>query len=168
MVMKPTDYVKFCPVCNTTKQNTSLCFNNERFREFTKGYFYLFEPKEDTKICPCCEKGILEDSALTFEEFKIIDNVSDSDRQFLEAMIELKKNNPIEYQLKMSQFKTQLQQQENSKKVEEDNRPKCPNCHSTNIKSITGTERAISIMGLGVFSKKINKSFKCLNCKYTW
>lgn len=59
-------------------------------------------------------------------------------------------------------------EQESSKPKEEDNRPKCPNCHSTNIKSITGTERAISIMGLGVFSKKINKSFKCLNCKYTW
>lgn len=166
--MQPTDYVKFCPVCNETKQNTSLCFNNERFREFTKGYFYLFEPKEDTKICPCCEKGILEDSPLTFEEFKIIDNVSDSDRQFLEAMIELKKNDPIEYQLKLNQFKTQVKQQENSKKVEEDNKPKCPNCHSTNIKPISGTERAMSIIGLGMFSKKINKSFKCLDCKYTW
>lgn len=168
MVMQPTDYVKFCPVCNETKQNTSLCFNNERFREFTKGYFYLFEPKEDTKICPCCEKGILEDSPLTFEEFKIIDNVSDSDRQFLEAMIELKKNDPIEYQLKLNQFKTQVKQQENSKKVEEDSKPKCPNCHSTNIKPISGTERAMSIIGLGMFSKKINKSFKCLDCKYTW
>lgn len=125
MVMQPTDYVKFCPVCNETKQNTSLCFNNERFREFTKGYFYLFEPKEDTKICPCCENGVLEDSSLTFEEFKIIDNVSDSDRQFLEAMIELKKNDPIEYQLKMSQFKANLKQQESSK-VEEDNAHKCP------------------------------------------
>lgn len=166
--MQPTDYVKFCPVCNETKQNTSLCFNNERFREFTKGYFYLFEPKEDTKICPCCEKGILEDSPLTFEEFKIIDNVSDSDRQFLEAMIELKKNDPIEYQLKLNQFKTQVKQQENSKKVEEDSKPKCPNCHSTNIKPISGTERAMSIIGLGMFSKKINKSFKCLDCKYTW
>ena len=65
--MQPTDYVKFCQVCNETKQNTSLCFNNEKFKEFTKGYFYLFEPKEDTKICPCCEKGILENSPLTFE-----------------------------------------------------------------------------------------------------
>ena len=59
-------------------------------------------------------------------------------------------------------------EQESSKPKEEDNRPKCPNCHSTNIKAITGTERAMSIMGLGIFSKKINKSFKCLNCKYTW
>lgn len=59
-------------------------------------------------------------------------------------------------------------EQESSKPKEEDNRPKCPNCHSTNIKAITGTERAMSIIGLGIFSKKINKSFKCLNCKYTW
>ena len=44
----------------------------------------------------------------------------------------------------------------------------CPNCHSTNIKAITGTERAMSIMGLGIFSKKINKSFECENCGYTW
>lgn len=58
--------------------------------------------------------------------------------------------------------------QESSKPKEENNRPKCPNCHSTNIKAITGTERVMSIMGLGIFSKKINKSFKCLNCKYTW
>lgn len=59
-------------------------------------------------------------------------------------------------------------EQESSKPKEEDNRPKCPNCHSTNIKPISGTERVMSIMGLGIFSKKINKSFKCLNCKYTW
>lgn len=168
MVMQPTDYVKFCPVCNETKQNTSLCFNNERFREFTKGYFYLFEPKEDTKICPCCEKGVLEDSSLTFEEFKIIDNVSDSDRQFLEAMIELKKNNPIEYQLKMSQFKTNLKQQESSKKVEEDNKPKCPTCGSTNIEKISLGKKAVGGALFGIFSSDVRKSMHCKNCGYKW
>ena len=166
--MQPTDYVKFCPVCNETKQNTSLCFNNERFREFTKGYFYLFEPKEDTKICPCCEKGVLEDSSLTFEEFKIIDNVSDSDRQFLEAMIELKKNNPIEYQLKMSQFKTNLKQQESSKKVEEDNKPKCPTCGSTNIEKISLGKKAVGGALFGIFSSDVRKSMHCKNCGYKW
>lgn len=168
MVMQPTDYVKFCPVCNETKQNTSLCFNNERFREFTKGYFYLFEPKEDTKICPCCEKGVLEDSSLTFEEFKIIDNVSDSDRQFLEAMIELKKNDPIEYQLKMSQFKTNLKQQESSKKVEEDNKPKCPTCGSTNIEKISLGKKAVGGALFGIFSSNVRKSMHCKNCGYKW
>ena len=47
-----------------------------------------------------------------------------------------------------------------STKEEEDNKQKCPNCHSTNIKAITGTERAMSIMGLGIFSKK---SIRVLN-----
>ena len=113
-------------------------------------------------ICPICKSTDWEDADLI--ALKEISN----DTDFLEAMIELKKNDPIEYQLKMSQFKASLKQQENSKKVEDDNKPKCPNCHSTNIKAITGTERVMSIMGLGIFSKKINKSFKCLNCKYTW
>lgn len=169
MVMQPTDYVKFCPVCNETKQNTSLCFNNERFREFTKGYFYLFEPKEDTKICPCCEKGVLEDSPLTFEEFKIIDNVSDSDRQFLEAMIELKKKDPIEYQLKMSQFKANLKQQESSKKVEEDNKPKCPTCGSTDLSKISGMKKAAKVGFFGIFGAgDLGKTWKCNNCGSKW
>ena len=161
-------YLKFCPVCNKTGQNSmDWCFN-EKSIEFLKGY-HIFEPDGGFgEICPSCKKGVLEDSIITYEELEIIQDVSDSDRKFLEAMIELKKKNPIEYQLKISQFKANLQQQESNKKVEDDNKPKCPNCHSTNIKAITGTERVMSIMGLGIFSKKINKSFKCLNCKYTW
>ena len=166
--MQPTDYVKFCPVCNETKQNTSLCFNNERFREFTKGYFYLFEPKEDTKICPCCEKGVLEDSSLTFEEFKIIDNASDSDRQFLEAMIELKKNDPIEYQLKISQFKANLGQQESSTKKVEEDKPKCPTCGSTNIEKISLGKKAVGGALFGLFSSNVRKSMHCKSCGYKW
>ena len=91
-------------------------------------------------ICPICKSTDWEDSDLI--ALKEISN----DTDFLEAMIELKKKDPIEYQLKMSQFKASLKQQENSKKVEDDNKPKCPNCHSTNIKAITGTERVMSIM----------------------
>lgn len=44
----------------------------------------------------------------------------------------------------------------------------CPNCKSTNVQKISGTERAASVLGLGLLSKKIGKSYKCLNCKYTW
>lgn len=44
----------------------------------------------------------------------------------------------------------------------------CPNCHSSNVKPISGTERAVSVLSLGILSKKIGKSYKCLNCKYTW
>ena len=50
----------------------------------------------------------------------------------------------------------------------EKNRPRCPHCNSTNIQSIGTGERIGSIMMFGMFSKKMNKSFKCLDCKYTW
>ena len=46
--------------------------------------------------------------------------------------------------------------------------PECPTCHSKNVQPISGVERGASIIGLGIFSKKINKSYKCKHCGYTW
>lgn len=46
--------------------------------------------------------------------------------------------------------------------------PKCPTCGSTNIRKIGSVERGASIFAFGLFSKKINKTFKCNNCGYTW
>lgn len=161
-------YVKFCSVCNETRQNMDWC-DNEKYKEFSKGFHNVFVPKEGLTICPSCNKGVLTDSPLTHEEFNVIEDVSDSDRQFLEAMIKLKQDDIIEYQSRMLQFRSQLNQQKAAEEQkQESNIPKCPTCGSTNIKPITGTERATSIIGLGIFSKKINKTYKCLNCKCTW
>ena len=159
-------YLKFCPVCNKTGQNSmDWCFN-EKSIEFLKGY-HIFEPDGGFgKICPSCKKGVLEDSIITYEELEIIQDVSDSDRQFLEAMIELKKKDPIEYQLKLSQFKTQLQQQESSKRVEEDNKPKCPACGSTNIEKISLGKKAVGGALFGLFSSDVRKTMHCKNCGY--
>ena len=48
------------------------------------------------------------------------------------------------------------------------NVPKCPTCGSLNVKPISGVERTASVGFFGLFSKKINKSYKCGNCGYTW
>lgn len=45
---------------------------------------------------------------------------------------------------------------------------KCPTCGSINTKKITSKSRFDSIFFLGIFSNKINKSFECKNCGYTW
>ncbi len=100
------------------------------------------------------------------EEFDILCDISE-DNNFLQAMIDLKENDIIDYNLKMSQFKSQLEQQKGSK-AKNDNTPRCPHCKSTNIKPISVLNRGASIAVLGVFSKKINKSFECLDCKFTW
>lgn len=55
-----------------------------------------------------------------------------------------------------------------AKDSQNDINPKCPTCGSTNILKISGTERAVSVIGLGILSNKINKSFKCKSCGYTW
>ncbi len=91
-----------------------------------------------------------------------------TDENFMKAMTELYENDPIEYQLKMSQFKANLKQQERSKPKEEDNRPKCPNCHSTNIQKISGTKRWFSTGLFGLASSDIGKSMVCKQCGYKW
>lgn len=48
------------------------------------------------------------------------------------------------------------------------NMPKCPTCGSLNVRHILGGERVASVGFFGIFSKKINKTFKCGNCGYTW
>ena len=40
-------------------------------------------------------------------------------------------------------------------------KPRCPTCGSTNVTKIDAIDRAVSIGTLGIFSNKINKSFKC-------
>lgn len=47
-------------------------------------------------------------------------------------------------------------------------KPHCPTCGSTNIKKLDVIDRAVSVGTLGVLSNKINKSFKCKDCGYTW
>lgn len=48
--------------------------------------------------------------------------------------------------------------------------PKCPMCGSTNIQKISDFNRASSIIGFGILSKKIGKQWQCNNpkCKHLW
>ena len=62
----------------------------------------------------------------------------------------------------------QIHQQSHSSTSLNFNIPKCPTCQSTNVQKIGIGERAASVAVLGIFSKKINKSFKCKNCGCTW
>lgn len=77
-------------------------------------------------------------------------------------MVELKKNDIIEYNLKMSQFKTQVQQQE-SIKTQSSNTIKCPKCGSTNI---TTGQRGYSLLtGFVGSGSTVNR---CAKCGFKW
>lgn len=60
------------------------------------------------------------------------------------------------------------QQSSSAPTTQPQNVPKCPTCGSTNISKIGTGERVMSVLGLGLLSKKINKTWKCNNCGHTW
>lgn len=42
--------------------------------------------------------------------------------------------------------------------------PKCPYCHSTNTKKISGSSRVASFLTFGLASKKVGKQWHCNKC----
>ena len=106
--------------------------------------------------------GILEQINISCDEMYIIEDIS-TDKNFLQAMIDLKEKDLIEYQLKMSQFKTQVQQQESIKNQQEKNQVRCPKCGSTNI---TAGQRGYSL--LTGFIGSGNTVNRCAKCGYKW
>lgn len=111
-------------------------------------------------ICPICRSTDWEDADLiTLKEIS-------NDMDFLEAMIELKKNDPIEYQLKMSQFKANLKKQESQQKEQEEsvqNQIHCPKCNSTSIQTINrGYSFWTGFLGSG------SPRNVCQKCGYKW
>lgn len=110
--------------------------------------------------------GIMHKTILKEEEFDVLCDIS-SDDDFLNAMIDLKEKTPIEFKLKMSQFKTQLRQQE-SNNSNNTNVLKCPTCSSTRVKKISTTSKVAGAAMFGLFSKTARSQFKCEQCGYKW
>ena len=46
--------------------------------------------------------------------------------------------------------------------------PICPTCQSSNVEKIGSVSRIGSVATLGIFSNKLNKTYKCKNCGYMW
>lgn len=114
--------------------------------------------------CPECLCPLNKENISTIPDGGWVKAIS-TDENFMKAMTELYENDPIEYQLKMSQFKTNLKQQEQAQvsKREEENTIHCPKCGSTAI--TTGARGVNNFWGLLGASKTVNR---CGNCGYTW
>lgn len=48
------------------------------------------------------------------------------------------------------------------------NIPKCPTCHSTDIKKISAMSKAGSVALWGIFSQKVKKQWHCNSCDSEW
>ena len=108
--------------------------------------------------------GNLIKISLSYEDFLILCDISEDDK-FLQTMSDLKDKDIIEYNLKMSQFKIQVNQQSQQ---QESNKPHCPTCGSTNIEKISFGKKAFGGAMFGIFSSDIRNTMHCKNCGAKW
>lgn len=139
----------YCPKCKE---------NNETIYYIYPIFHSNKEAGEECVIKDC--DGIYEEIDFPYDDMKyLIMNTSD-DINFLEAMIDLRQKDPIEYQSRMSQFKAQVRARDKEKKErkEAEKLPKCSYCGSTNIQVV---RRKWSLV-TGFMTNKTDRI--CANC----
>ncbi len=145
---------RYCPYC---KQHGTT----QQLPKFAYPFYYFGYYGTDKDIkCEYCE-NIMVKMNLTNKEFNVIIKIS-GDSSFIEAMDELKSKDIIEFNLKMSQFKSQVSQTQAQQKQEEET-IHCPKCNSTSIS--TGARGVNNFWGMLGASKTVNR---CGNCGFTW
>lgn len=151
--------IKYCTSCAKTGRDV-LIRTSEKNAEFVKGF--IFTSDKNVNNCPHCGMPLC-DVPITIDDFATIRTVSNYNRELLEAMIALKEKDIIEYELKMSQFRNQAQQIEQTKPKTKEKPITCPKCGSTSIISGTrGFTFTTGFFGSGNYRKV------CENCGYKW
>lgn len=138
-----TDYVTICSNENCNMQCLYSHDTPDKYKE---------------SECALCHSKMTHTN-ITAEEMFLIQRTS-KDRDFLNAMIKLKKNDIIEYQTKISQFRSQAKADGCYDKP----KPKvcCPKCGSTQIQIVP---RKFSFL-TGFATNKTDRV--CANCMYRW
>ena len=148
--------IKYCPECAKNKRTI------QDPADFFAGYQLYFFQDRIGKTCQICDKDTLIETNITEDELLDFGEYSNYNPQFLKAMQELKEKDIIEYELKMSQFRSQVEQK-NKAREEEANRPRCSKCGSTSIATTTrGYSFWTGFVGSG---KPMNV---CQNCGHKW
>ena len=141
--------IKFCQKCY------------EEHRAFSPSGYYAFL-KENVSHCILNDcGGELQDIYFPAQDLADIMNVSES-KEFIDAMIHLRQENIIEYELKMSQIRT-INQSAKQHNQSQSNLPHCPKCGSTAISTVN---RGFSIV-TGFIGSGSPRNV-CQKCGYKW
>lgn len=115
----------------------------------------------DDRTCPVCGACLITPNIGTDAYFMM---PNDQREEYKKA---LRNNAELEPSLVAKRIAYEAEQSVKSS-VPSTPKPKCPTCSSTNVHKISAGERVASVGLFGLFSKKINKTFKCKDCGYSW
>lgn len=136
--------------------NVWLCSN----KECKYAWYVKPDEKPSCKVCRKCGSDIIK-TPLIVEEYAYITLISE-DREFIDAMIELKKKDIIEFKTKVAQFKAQVDEKEYRERQRK-NQPRCPKCGSTSLATVNkGYSFWTGFLGSG---KPMNV---CQSCGHKW
>lgn len=150
--------IKYCKTCAEREKGTKEWGSYEN-TEYVRGFEISIKPEYEDSITKCSTCNTeYETINMSTDDFLTIRDASNCNRDLLFAMIKLHDDDPIEYELKMAQFREIAER----KKIE-DSKPRCPKCGST---SITAGQKGYSFWtGFLGSNKTVNR---CSNCGHTW
>ena len=162
--------MKYCEYCDKSGDAKKRLMEYEK--EFQAicdsgflGFAYFEKIDEGATVCPFCG-NIIVDTGIERGDYCDLTIVSNYNRKLIEAMIELKKKDPIEYETKMIEFR-----KESERIMDEDDSdvmPKCPTCGSINIEKISFGKKLTGGALFGILSSNVRKTMHCRNCGYKW
>ena len=169
--------IKYCEHCDKNGESkkrfakTNLKYKKEaqiKCHSVFLGFAYFERIDEDATVCPFCGYPII-DTGIDRKDYCDLSLASNYNRQLVDAMIELKKKDPIEYETKMIEFRKESERiMDEADAVAAGNLPKCPTCGSTNIERISVGKKLTGGALFGLLSSNVRKTMHCRNCGYKW
>lgn len=149
------DCMDFCPKCKSTNiecVKDRICLDC--------GSAWYWHSSTSKKCIKCGSENTtdeIDDYNCKMDDYLLLFNIS-HDGNFILQMLKLKNDDPIEYELKIAQFREIAE-----RKKAEESKPRCPKCGST---SITAGQKGYSFWtGFLGSNKTVNR---CSNCGHTW
>lgn len=103
--------------------------------------------------CPECG-GVWIDLLITYYEYSIIKKATYKNKEEIDRVIKLKREDPVQYELLMNAFRQKVKEQEAN-----DNVVRCPKCGSTQVQLVAKKWSLLT----GFFTNKVNRF--CVACK---
>lgn len=145
----------FCPKCKSTNiecVKDRICLDC--------GSAWYWHSSTSKKCIKCGSENTtdeIDDYNCKMDDYLLLFNIS-HDGNFILQMLKLKNDDPIEYELKIAQFREIAER----KKIE-DSKPRCPKCGSTSIATVNkGYSLLTGFLGSG---KPMNV---CQSCGHKW
>lgn len=149
------DCMDFCPKCKSTNiecVKDRICLDC--------GSAWYWHSSTSKKCIKCGSENTtdeIDDYNCKMDDYLLLFNIS-HDGNFILQMLKLKNDDPIEYELKIAQFREIAE-----RKKADESKPRCPKCGSTSIATVNkGYSLLTGFLGSG---KPMNV---CQSCGHKW